>query len=68
MVDYYIKVFVFYRSMLLDSEIFRFYVNWFVVIILVEYYDSLVVNVNLYVFGLWIVNILSLNYFIIGFI
>lgn len=61
MVDYYIKVFVFYRSMLLDIEIFRFYVNWFVVIILVEYYDSLVVNVNLYVFGLWIVKILSLN-------
>lgn len=61
MVDYYIKVFVFYRSMLLDSEIFRFYVNWFVVIILVEYYDSLVVNVNLYVFGLWIVKILSLK-------
>lgn len=61
MVDYYIRMFVFYKSMLLDSEGFRFYVNWFEVIILVEYYDSLVVNVYLYVFGLWIVKILSLN-------
>lgn len=61
MVDYYIRMFVFYKSMLLDSEGFRFYVNWFEVIILVEYYDSLVVNVYVYVFGLWIVKILSLN-------